>query len=75
MQGLTLVSDVVVVLIVLSLAWWQTRSFRTYLAPKDYRRVYGRSIYRLAVWTLAGYMFYMVFSPVVMALVGFQYLK
>lgn len=75
MQGFTLVSDVVAIAIVLALAWWQTRRFRQGVHPADYRRIYGRSLFRLSAWALGGYMLFTVFSSVVLRLVGFQYPK
>lgn len=75
MQGVTLISDVLAILLVLALAWWQTRRFRTHLPLADYRRIFGRSLFRLSAWALGGYMAFMVFSSIVLRLVGFQYPK
>ncbi len=73
MQGFTLISDVVAILLVVGLAWWQTRRFRPWMAPTDYRGLFQRSLLRLSAWALAGYMAYMAVLDPLLRVVGFHY--
>lgn len=72
MQGLTLIMDILAIGFIVLLAWWQTRHARSWLRPADYRRVFGRAFYRLAIWGLGGYMAYMLLGSAILTAVGFQ---
>lgn len=73
MQGFTLVSDVVAVLLILLLARYQTRHYRPWMRPADYQRVFRRSLLRLAAWGLAGYMAYMAMLDPLLHTIRFTY--
>lgn len=60
MQGITLLSTLAAILLVVGLAWFVTRKQRANLPPEGSRRVFRRSLFRLSAWALAGYMAYMV---------------
>lgn len=73
MQGLTLLSTLLAILLVVGLAWWLTRRQRRELPPEGYRHVFRRSLFRLSAWALAGYMAYMVVISGIISALGFQY--
>ena len=73
MQGITLISTLVAILLVVALAWWLTRRARAELPRQQYRRVFRRSLFRLSAWALGGYMAYMVVVTAILSLVGFEY--
>lgn len=73
MQGITLISTLVAILLVIALAWWVTRRQRAELPRPQYRRVFRRSLFRLSAWALAGYMIYMVIITMILSLVGFEF--
>ena len=73
MQGITLISTLAAILLIVGLAWWQTRRLRARLPRQQYRRVFRRSLFRLSAWALAGYMAYMVVVTAILSLVGFDY--
>ncbi len=75
MQGITLISTLVAILLVIGLAWFVTRRARAELPRQQYRRVFRRSLFRLSAWALAGYMAYMVIVTAILSLVGFDYLR
>ncbi len=72
MQGITLISTLVGILLVVGLAWWLTRRCRASLPRQQYRRVFRRTLFRLSAWALAGYMAYMVIVTTILSLVGFE---
>ncbi len=73
MQGVTLISAALAIGLVLAIAGRVTRHTRTELAPQDSRRVYGRALFRLTGWALAGYVAYFIVVNAVLSLVGFEY--
>lgn len=73
MQGFTLASDLVAAVLILLLAWYQTRRYRGWTRPADYRRLFKRSVLRLAAWGLAGYMVYMAVITPLLTLMHFSY--
>lgn len=75
MQGITLISTLFAIALIVGLAYWQTRQYRRTLPRPQYRDVYKRTLFRLSGWALAGYMAYMVVVSSVLNLVGFQYPK
>lgn len=66
MQGVTLISTLVAIVLVVALAWFVTRRSRAGLPPDGARRVFRRSLFRLSGWALAGYMAYMVIISAVL---------
>ncbi len=73
MQGITLISTLIAILLVVALAWWLTRRARAELPRQQYRRVFRRSLFRLSAWALGGYMAYMGIVTAILSLVGFEY--
>jgi hypothetical protein len=73
MQGVTLVSTGLAIAIVAGLALVVTRRARAGLAPIAARQVYGRALFRLAAFALAGYFLYFIVFNAVLALAGFEY--
>lgn len=73
MQGITLLSTLLAILLIVGLAWWLTRRARAELPRREYRRVFRRSLFRLSAWALAGYMAYMVVVTAILSLIGFDY--
>ncbi len=73
MQGLTLMSTGVVLLLVLGLAALVTRQARAGLAGSDGRRVYMRALSRLAAWGLVGYAAYFIIVNMILQIAGFHY--
>uniref|UniRef100_A0A7C1FTS2 Uncharacterized protein n=1 Tax=Thermomicrobium roseum TaxID=500 RepID=A0A7C1FTS2_THERO len=73
MQGITLLSTLFAILLILGLARWLTRGYRRELPPAQYRDVFRRTLFRLSAWALAGYMIYMVVVSAILNLIGFQY--
>jgi hypothetical protein len=73
MQGITLLSTLFAILLIVGLARWLTRGYRQELSPAQYRDVFRRTLFRLSAWALAGYMFYMVVVTTVLNLIGFEY--
>jgi len=75
MQGFTLVSDLIAAVLIIVLARYQTRRYRSWMRPADYQRVFKRSLVRLAAWGLAGYMVYMAVITPLLTLMHFSYAK
>lgn len=75
MQGLTLLSVAVAVLIVLAAAALGTRRARAGLPDEQRRQVYLQATGRLAVWALGGYALYFVVVNAVLTVVGFKLAK
>ncbi len=73
MQGVTLISTGFAILLVLALSWFVTRRARVSLAPDAARRVFGRALFVLAAWGLAGYFIYFVVINVILDIAGFEY--
>ena len=73
MQGITLLSSLAAILLIVGLAWWLTRRARAELPRQQYRRVFRRNLFRLSAWALTGYMAYMVSVTAILSLVGFEY--
>jgi hypothetical protein len=73
MQGITLLSTLFAILLIVGLARWLTRGYRQELPPAQYRDVFRRTLFRLSAWALAGYMFYMVVVTTILNLIGFEY--
>lgn len=73
MQGVTLISTAFVIALVLGLTAWVTRRARAALSSEDGRRVFGRTLYRLAAWALAGYIVYFIIVNMLLTLFGFEY--
>jgi hypothetical protein len=74
MQGVTLLSAAFAIVLVLGLAGYLTRHARAGMSAPDSRRVFGRALFRLAGWALAGYAAYFIVVNMVLELVGFEYL-
>ena len=73
MQGVTLISTGFAMLLVAGIAAWVTRRARAGLSAVDGRRVYGRTLYRLAAWGLGGYIAYFIIVNALLSLFGFEY--
>ncbi len=73
LQGITLLSTLAAFALIVGLALWQTRRQRGELPPDAYRSTFRRTLFRLSVWGLAGYMAYMVIVTAVLSLIGFEY--
>lgn len=73
MQGVTLISTLAAVAIVVGLAYLTVAPRQRSLPSAEFRRLFGRNLYRLSAWALGGYMFYMVVVSTFLKLVGFRY--
>lgn len=73
MQGVTLISTLAALALVVGLAYVTVAPRRYALPPTEFRRLFGRNLYRLSAWALGGYMVYMVIVSTVLTLVGFKY--
>lgn len=73
MQGVTLISTTVAILMVVGLSWFITRRARVGLPAEAGRRVFGRAFFRLAAWALAGYFVYFILVNMILSMVGFEY--
>lgn len=75
MQGVTMISNAVAILLVVALAAWQVWPLRRTVPSAHFRRLFARSLYRLSAWALAGYMAYMVIGSMILTVTGFEYPK
>lgn len=73
MQGFTLASDLFAALVILALAWYQTRRYRGWMRPADHNRMFRQTLVRLAAWGLAGYMAWMAIISPLLTVIGFHY--
>lgn len=73
MQGVTLISTGLAIVLVLALSWFVTRRARAGLAPAAGRHVFGRALFQLAAWALAGYFVYFIVINALLSLAGFEY--
>jgi len=73
MQGVTLLSTLFAIALIVGLAWFLTRRQRVELPRDAYRRVFRRTLFRLSAWALAGYMAWMVVVSAILNMVGFEY--
>ncbi len=73
MQGVTLISTGLAILVVLALGWFGTREVRAGLPAEAGRQVFGRALFQLCAWALAGYVVYFIGVNTLLSLVGFTY--